>query len=458
MRSVEFRMLLLLFLSLASAEFLTPVDEDVDNSTLPEFCFEENVISCILVRPNPAALLSSSLELADVVLEYLDQPGNNTFTFTTEDGDEATFSIDEESGEIWGNAELADGRDFVLEPSSDSCKGCHAWIEEDRAAFPTDYKVELPPATGEEKRSLSAWNSKKVALFAKGKEDKTTLVTYTVKVYYTAEVKKKVKNLPTMVDSVIGKTNQGYINSKIPIRVKLHCLEQTKTSEAEGMNTLDAFRLSKGDTVKLRGSADAAALLIMTHPKGYCGVGYMPDRMKPDQIANWDFPDAMLSLSVASCATSTPVFGHEISHNFGNDHDKYDNANNVFPWGLGYHIPGLDVRTLMAYIRPDKFGGGYLKDINFYSNPDVKFKGVPTGKKGVANAARVIREHRFAIAAIGDESEKCGTASSASSSASTTAGPATPATTASATTENNSGNNYDNYDYGTTGRGGSMPK
>ena len=133
----------------------------------------------------------------------------------------------------------------------------------------------------------------------------------------------------------------------------------------------------------------------------------MPAKMKPTKMIYWNFQDSMISLRVAG----TPVFGHEISHNFGNDHDKYDNANNVFPWGLGYHIPGLDVRTLMAYTRPLKFAGGYMKDINFFSNPELMFKGVPTGKKGVANAARVFREHRFAIAAIGDESEKCGTAS-----------------------------------------------
>ena len=57
-----------------------------------------------------------------------------------------------------------------------------------------------------------------------------------------------------------------------------------------------------------------------------------------------------------------------------------------------------------------------MKDINFFSNPELMFKGVPTGKKGVANAARVIQEHRFAVAAIWDESEKCGTASSGCSS------------------------------------------
>ena len=55
-----------------------------------------------------------------------------------------------------------------------------------------------------------------------------------------------------------------------------------------------------------------------------------------------------------------------------------------------------------------------MKDINFFSNPELMFKGVPTGKKGVANAARVFREHRFAIAAIGDESENCGSSSDSS--------------------------------------------
>ena len=69
-------LLLLLLLSLTSAEFLAPVNKPVDNSTLPEFCFEEEAISCTLVLPNPDALLSSSLQLADVVFEFFD-----TFTF-----------------------------------------------------------------------------------------------------------------------------------------------------------------------------------------------------------------------------------------------------------------------------------------------------------------------------------------------------------------------------------------
>ena len=68
--------------------------------------------------------------------------------------------------------------------------------------------------------------------------------------------------------------------------------------------------------------------------------------------------------------------------------------------------------------------------INFYSNPDVKFKGVPTGrteKKGVANAAKVLREKRFVIAGIGYDSQECGSLSFSTK-------------------------NADSYDYGTVGR------
>ena len=54
---------------------------------------------------------------------------------------------------------------------------------------------------------------------------------------------------------------------------------------------------------------------------------------------------------------------------------------------------------------------GYHKEVNNYSNPQVKFKNVPTGVEGKADAARMIRENRFAIAAVGDESEKCSSGS-----------------------------------------------
>merc|ERR1712203_465579 len=135
-------MLYLVFLtSLASAEFLSPVD-DAGDVVLPEMCEEDTVISCTLVHIDLDCLNNDTLVFNDTTLTFLDQPGNDSFTFSSEDGDEATFTLDKEVGAVWGHVELADARDFIIEPLDlDSCPGCHVLIEEDRSAFPLDHKV-----------------------------------------------------------------------------------------------------------------------------------------------------------------------------------------------------------------------------------------------------------------------------------------------------------------------------
>ena len=167
----------LLLASLTSAQFLTPVT-DRHNSTFPDLCLEATVVSCTLVQLDPACLHNSSLVFNGTTLTLLDQPGNSTYTFSSEDGDEATFTVDSELGAVWGNAELADGRDFIIEPNLDNCIGCHVVIEENREAFHRDHKVSPPLA---EMRSDSNW-AELADLLKKGRTDKTTMVTYTIKV------------------------------------------------------------------------------------------------------------------------------------------------------------------------------------------------------------------------------------------------------------------------------------
>merc|ERR1712177_33285 len=86
-------MLFLVFLtSLASAEFLTPV-EDQGDVVLPEMCDEDTVISCTLVHIDVDCLNNDTLVFNDTTLTFLDQPGNDSFPFSSEDGDEATFTL-----------------------------------------------------------------------------------------------------------------------------------------------------------------------------------------------------------------------------------------------------------------------------------------------------------------------------------------------------------------------------
>merc|ERR1712045_818514 len=224
-------------LQASSAEFLTPV-LDHGNTNLP-LCQQETVVSCNLVKIDLDSLDASTVAFMGATLNFLDQPGKNTFTFSSEDGAEASFTVDLDLGAVWGHAQLADGRDFIIEPDLDNCDGCHVVIEEDHAA-----------------------------LLDMGKTDSTTLVTYSIMLYYTPEVKAAVDDVRLMADQVIATTNQGYINSEIPLRAVLHCIEET--NEPESAFTLDNrdqgrlgyFRQYKNGGNSLRGSADAAVLIV----------------------------------------------------------------------------------------------------------------------------------------------------------------------------------------------------
>ena len=175
-------------------------------------------------------------------------------------------------------------------------------------------------------------------------------------------------------------------------------------------------------------------------------------------MTSYPFPELMTSITVTKCAIGSYTFGHEVSHNFGNDHDQYDKTNKI-PYAHGYHIPGTKARTIMAYLRPAKFGENrHRQEINYYSNPDVKFKNVPTGVKGQADSARLITEHRFVIAGVGDESEKCSTnVSGGGGGKTTTSAPATTSSAPAATSTTSAPATTTNSDYNYYGGGGNGP-
>ena len=123
------------------------------------------------------SLDASTVAFMGATLDFLDQPGDNTYTFSSEDGAEASFTVDLDLGAVWGHAQLADGRDFIIEPDLDNCDGCHVVIEEDQDAFPHDLAETPPPPSSEETRSNAA-------PLDMGKNDSTTLVTYSIMLYY----------------------------------------------------------------------------------------------------------------------------------------------------------------------------------------------------------------------------------------------------------------------------------
>merc|ERR1712243_122037 len=57
--------------------------------------------------------------------------------------------------------------------------------------------------------------------------------------------------------------------------------------------------------------------------------------------------------------------------------------------------------TIMAYGHKQN-----NQEINYYSAPNIYYNGILTGSE-LLNSARVLRENRFAMAAIGEESGSC---------------------------------------------------
>lgn len=51
-------------------------------------------------------------------------------------------------------------------------------------------------------------------------QDTTTIVTYSVQLYYTKDFAAVTKDIKGWTDLVIDETNKGYINSKVPLRIK----------------------------------------------------------------------------------------------------------------------------------------------------------------------------------------------------------------------------------------------
>merc|ERR1712002_746372 len=383
-------------------------------------CHSEDILSCTVVQINFSALDEQSLSLpGDCTVTFVDSPQEDSFYFESEDGTEATFARGK-SNNLIGNVLYSDGRDFTLEPCR-AFKGCHVWMEEDETHWVEEDSV---PETDEERKNAKVNDRQATsALIQQGRDDSTTVVTYSVMFYYTPEFASITDDIPLLVSLMIAETNQGYINSGIPLRVRSHCIAAaTLHDHPHHVTMLDQFSQYK-PIDELRNSADAAVLLIKKFD--VWGVA----KQNTFETGN------TISVIQKGGALGHFVLGHEIGHNFGCWHDAAKGPNPDYSYGLGKLITtGMTangwweagVRTIMAYKVV-----GFDKTVNLWSNPDVKYQGVASGTSG-ENNARVLREHRFAFAAIGDECNACGSTTPTNACGSTT--PTTPTPTATTPT------------------------
>ena len=72
---------------------------------------------------------------------------------------------------------------------------------------------------------------------------------------------------------MVAVTNQGYINSAVPLRVAVHCVEAAKLRDRDNsVKMLYKFEGYKDSVENLRQTADAAMLLVDDFSD--CGIAF----------------------------------------------------------------------------------------------------------------------------------------------------------------------------------------
>ena len=286
-------------------------------------------------------------------------------------------------GHVYGHMQLDDGDSYVVEYCGN---GIHVLKQLDGEKLEDRHR--------EEDEDLSSYRD----FQPENIEDTTTLVTYSIKVYYTPSFAAVTADIEGFLEQVIQETNQGYINSNVPLRASALCIEEATIDDMPNAGEmLNAFTNMKGTLENLRDSADVAVLLV-EDLSDYAGIGY----------TNTISTGKTVSVVTKGSALGYYTFAHEIGHNIGLYHNREVVTNPWYPDGYGYLIPkgtaSTGLRTILAY-----GASGHMTRVNYYSNPDIIHPntGTATGVVDKANNARILTLNRFSLAALGDESQ-CG--------------------------------------------------
>ncbi len=197
--------------------------------------------------------------------------------------------------------------------------------------------------------------------------------------------------LNALINTAVAETNQGYANSQVNQRVTLAGTMQVTWNEAgfDWGTTLSNLKNGVAPFQNVAATRDAVradlvTLLVLDYYYTSCGIGYL---MTYPSI---EFDDYAYTVVAEDCATGYYSFAHEQGHNEGAHHDRATAGGDavIYPYAYGYWMwsPTLNrylYRTIMAYECPS----GCTR-INYWSNPNVSYNGLPTGvAAGLTNAA-----------------------------------------------------------------------
>jgi hypothetical protein len=214
-----------------------------------------------------------------------------------------------------------------------------------------------------------------------------------VLVLYTPAAQSAVSNIVNAVNLAITETNQSLINSSINYRVELAYLGVTNYTESNYPTDLNRYATSgdgyMDEVFTLRNIYSADVCVLVIHSNQTCGLA--------KDVGPVSYNDAFCLVEAYNCMTGNYSFGHEIGHLLGCRHDLFADSEMIpFAYGHGYVSPNGFWRTVMAY----REACGNCPRIQYWSNPNINYGGIPMGTGNISNNARVWNEQAVGIMAL----------------------------------------------------------
>ena len=242
----------------------------------------------------------------------------DAFNYEDNQGSEFVIHYSPDSGAMNGLAKTADGKSYHLECCMSQG---HVWKEIDT----TNMTEEVDDAGVADNANMA------LPPLSEGAEN-MDIVTYSVKIYYTQAFADETPDLQGYFNILLDETNQGYANSKVPMRMKIHCPELSTIQDGQDIQeTLKQLENYKPTLAGTRDSADAAVLLVKSFSTTWaCGMAIL-----------FTVSDGRtVSVANKNCAAGYYTFAHEIGHNIGLYHNvETGHINPRYVYGQGYHIP-----------------------------------------------------------------------------------------------------------------------
>jgi len=209
-----------------------------------------------------------------------------------------------------------------------------------------------------------------------------------VMVVYTPAILARVggaSGMQAAIDDLVTETNQGYINSQVNQRVRVvHSQEVDYNEITQGNSSLETILyqlsnypngpdgiLDQVQSLRDTYAADLVVMLVDSVDPNLAGIAWV---MAGDGMVSHAFAPYAYSVVTYFWLSDFYVFGHEMGHNMGAEHDRaHTSSPGAFPYSYGYCLPGNVYHTIMAYDDP------CYNTINYWSNPAVTYAGIPTG-------------------------------------------------------------------------------